>query len=637
MGNGVVEVNLDGHGQIVCFYYPYVGQENQTSGNTMRVGFCVDGRFTWIDSLACELDYLDDLMIGRTKFGLEPFEVTFTDFVDNHEPLFTRIIAARNYSSVKQSLRVFLHQNFSLFDNDVGDTGVYDPNTHSVIHYKGLRCVLAKLVDASGRGFDQYAVGKKDTDASGNIVRGTFLDAEDCALSGNPIDQGFVDSVVSISVDVQPNSTAKMYYWLLAGKSVKQVSAKARELSPDKAESDYSFIRSYWSKWLSRVDATSLPPSVGRAYRKSLIVIASQCGANGAIVASTDYSIERVSHDTYNYVWPRDAAYIANAMDMAGYPEYSLRLFDFVSRVLERDGYLLQKYNANGTLASSWHPWVSKRPGYLPIQEDETALVLWCLCEHYFRYGDIEKIAPYYPHVVKPASSFLMAFMEDGLPKPSYDLWEERFGIHIHTVASVHAALKLTSRLAAELGDTKHSEACSKAASDLAKTALQKMVYEGRFVRRLYDRDGALEPDLTVDSAMLTPILMGMVDAYSPVAKKSAEAVVTRLATGIGGYARYEDDWYMRTTKNGPGNPWIITTLWVAQYRLLCGSQQDRLEAMRLIEWCCDHSLPSGVFPEQIDLASSQPTSVAPLTWSHAELVRTIQLYWDNTPACIRQ
>lgn len=627
---------MDSHGQIVCFYYPYVGQENQTSGNTNRIGFCHAGRFTWVDSCECDMGYLDDLMIGQTRLVLEPFEITFTDFVDDHEPLITRIISLKNYSNVKQDIRVFMHHNFSLFDNDVGDTGVFDPEHHAIVHYKGLRCVLAKLVDESGRGFDQYAVGKKTADVEGNIIQGTYLDAEDCSLSGNPIEQGFVDSVISIGLDVEPNSTAKLYYWLLAGKSVERVTSKARELVPSKAESDFSFIRSYWSKWLSRVGSPNLPPSVLRLYRRSLTVISSQCGRNGSIVASTDYSIERVSHDTYNYVWPRDAAYIANAMDMAGYPEYSLRLFEFASKVMERDGYFLQKYNSNGTLASSWHPWVSKYEGYLPIQEDETALMVWCLCEHYFTYGDIEKIARHYHHMVKPASGFLMRFMDRGLPRPSYDLWEERFGVHIHTVAAVHAALKLTSRLAQEVGDTGYANECSDAADALYKATLEKMVYDGRFVRRLYLDDGQLKPDLTVDSAMLAPMLLGMVDVYSPVAKKSAEAVTSKLATGMGGFARYEDDWYMRTTKSGPGNPWVITTLWVAQYKILCGSAQDRLEAMRLIGWCSEHALSTGVLPEQFDLANGKPTSVAPLTWSHAELVRTVQLYLGNRPACVR-
>lgn len=634
LGNGVLEVNLDSHAQIVDFYYPYVGQENQTSGNTMKVGFCHDGVFRWADSLECRLDYLEDLMVGQAKFGLEPFEVSFTDFLDPTEPLFTRIIEVKNYSNTRKGFRIFLHQNFSLFDNDVGDTGVFDPKTHSIIHYKGLRVVLAKLVDQKGGGFDQYAVGRKAADGEGNIVRGTYLDAEDCALSGNPVEQGFVDSVVSMGVEVGPNSAAKLYYWLLAGKSVKQVSAKAATLTPWKAEADLAFARAYWSKWLSRVWAPT-PPKVFSTYRRSLIVMCSQFGRNGSIAASTDYSIERFAHDTYNYVWPRDGAYVANAMDLAGYPEYSLRFFEFASEVLEPEGYLLQKYNSNGTLASSWHPWVSGEEGYLPIQEDETALVVWSLCEHYFKYGDVEVVARLYPKLVKPASRFLLRFMEGGLPKPSYDLWEERFGVHIHTVAAVHAALKLTAKLASELGDSEHADECSKAAELVSASALEKMVSGGRFVRRLFRQEGRLVPDPTVDAAILAPALFGMVDAHSPVAEKSAQAVLEKLSTRVGGYARYEGDWYMRTTKEGPGNPWIITTLWVAQYKILRGSQEERLEALGLINWCVDHALPTGVMPEQLDLATGKPTSVAPLAWSHAEFVRTVQLYVGNTLACL--
>ncbi len=62
------------------------------------------------------------------------------------------------------------------------------------------------------------------------------------------------------------------------------------------------------------------------------------------------------NRDTYSYVWPRDGALVANALDLAGYPEVSQGFFRFVARIIEPQGYLLHKYNPDGTPASSWHP-----------------------------------------------------------------------------------------------------------------------------------------------------------------------------------------------------------------------------------------------------------------------------------------
>ena len=46
-------------------------------------------------------------------------------------------------------------------------------------------------------------------------------------------------------------------------------------------------------------------------------------------------------------------------------------------RVITPEGYFYHKYNPDGSPASSWHPWIIKGHKSLPIQEDETALVVW--------------------------------------------------------------------------------------------------------------------------------------------------------------------------------------------------------------------------------------------------------------------
>jgi glucoamylase len=637
LGNGVLEVNFDAHGQIVDFYYPNVGLENQTSGNTMRVGFCLDGSFTWIDRLQCSVDYLDNTMIGQTRLNLGPLEIIFTDFVDRGEPVLTRVIGLTNSGNGSRSLRVFLHQNFSIFDNDVGDTAAFDPTTHFIVHYKGKRYIAARLMDENGKGFDQYAVGRKNTDGLGNIVSGTYLDAEDCKLSGNPIQQGFVDSVVSSEATVGPHSSTKLYYWLVAGKSLKEVNRFNKTLTPEYAELELSMNKAYWSRWCSRGQVEGLPDAITRLYNRSLVVIKSQTDANGSVVASTDFSIEKFSHDSYNYVWPRDAAYVVNAMDQAGYPSAALKFFEFASKIIWPGGYFAQKYNPNGSLASSWHPWVSPLEGYLPIQQDETALVVWSLVEHYFMYRDIDHVAPFYKALLKPAANFMMSFVdnEKGLPRPSYDLWEERFGVHIHTATAVQTALRCASKMALEFGDDEFAKRCSVAAGELEKGIMNNMVFDGRFVRRVTYEGSDLKPDLVVDSAILTPALMGMVDPYSPVAEKSEEVAHGTLKTRLGGFARYENDYYMRSSQQDTGNPWIITTLWVAQNHLLRNTQQDKAEALRLMQWCAEHALPSGVLPEQFDMVTGEPLSVSPLTWSHAEFVRTVQLYLGKKPFCL--
>jgi GH15 family glucan-1,4-alpha-glucosidase len=88
-----------------------------------------------------------------------------------------------------------------------------------------------------------------------------------------------------------------------------------------------------------------------------------------------------------------------------------------------------------------------------------------------------------------------------------------------------------------------------------------------------------------------------------------------------GGSARYEDDNYFKSEPAYKGNPWFVTTLWMAQYYAQNG-QKDK--AINYINWALENSLSSGLLSEQITPEDSKIVGVTPLVWSHAELINTI-------------
>jgi len=67
----------------------------------------------------------------------------------------------------------------------------------------------------------------------------------------------------------------------------------------------------------------------------------------------------------------------------------------------------------------------------LAIQEDETALVLVALWNYYNYSSDLEFIESIYNSIIAKAADFMCSYRDvsTGLPKPSYDLWEQKFGI----------------------------------------------------------------------------------------------------------------------------------------------------------------------------------------------------------------
>jgi len=99
----------------------------------------------------------------------------------------------------------------------------------------------------------------------------------------------------------------------------------------------------------------------------------------------------------------------------------------------------------------------------------------------------------------------------------------------------------------------------------------------------------------------------------------------------VGGLARYENDPYYRQSKDVAGNPWFVTTLWLAQYYIaLAKTKNDLVKAMDIMQWVAQHALPSGVLAEQVNPNTNEPLSVSPLTWSHATYIAVVQEYLNK-------
>jgi GH15 family glucan-1,4-alpha-glucosidase len=139
-----------------------------------------------------------------------------------------------------------------------------------------------------------------------------------------------------------------------------------------------------------------------------------------------------------------------------------------------------------------------------------------------------------------------------------------------------------------------------------------------------------LAVDGTCDASLWGLFAFGMYGADDPRITATMEALREHLwvRAGVGGMARYEDDHYQRISPNIPGNPWVICSLWLADYLLEKKESDEELaKAQEILSWVADHGLPSGVLGEQIHPFSGEPISVSPLTWSHASYVTTIHRF----------
>ena len=639
VGNGNILVAFDKDYMLREFCFPHVGEENHAAGYPFRFGVWVNGEFSWLpDGWEITQDYIDDTLVTNVKLTNKSLKIRITarDLVDFHENIYLKSMTVENLSDEEREVRIFLCQDFHISGNNVGDTAAFRPEVNGLLHYKGARYFLVNVCANSKYGADQFAIGHKEQGAN----EGTWKDAEDGVLSGNSIAQGSVDSVVAIHLKLEANGSDSCSYWICAGKNWEEVCRLNQTVWEKKPEAVLKRTLDYWKLWADKEELNFqlLPEKIARLYKRSLLIIRTQLDNDGAITAANDSENLHFNRDTYSYMWPRDGALVAYALHLAGYSELTRRFFNFCARVIERDGYFLHKYTPSGALGSSWHPWLEGGKPQLPIQEDETALVLWALWHHYRAFRDIEFIKPLYKPLIKNAADFMLRYRdpETKLPLPCHDLWEERQGIHTFTVGTVYGGLIAAANFAEVFGQTDVAESYRRGASEI-RDAMDKRLYiseENRFARMVnFGENGEAEVDSTVDASLYGIFAFGAYEADDEKVINTMRQVYEKLwcKTDIGGLARYEDDYYHRVSNDVPGNPWFVTTLWLAQHYIACAETRVELDkALEIMEWVADRTLHSGVLAEQVNPYTGEPLSVSPLTWSHASFVIVVQEYMNK-------
>jgi glucoamylase len=634
LGNGKLLVCFDQNYCIRDLYYPHVGQENHVGRYFFRLGLWVDNQFSWVGpEWKRDLRYLTDTLVTQVSLyhaGLEML-LSCRDTVDFHENIYLREIIAENLSPRPREIRLFFSQDFNISANDVGDTAAFDPGSGGIVHYKGSRYFLMNgLIPGDKKQF-QFAVGQKGIGGK----EGTFKDAEDGLLSGNLIAQGSVDSVIGFSFFLGSHAKEKAFYWIAAGQKwgeVRKLDEMIKERGPEEI---IQRTHDYWRLWVNKETPPleSLPEPVSQLYRRSLLILNTQIDWQGGIIAANDSDILQYSRDTYSYVWPRDGALAAYALDLAGYELLARNFYLFAAGVLEKEGYFLHKYNPDGTLASSWHPWAEGGKPQLPIQEDETALVIWALWNHFVIYRDVEFIKPLYRPLIKRAADFMCRYRdpETKLPGECYDLWEERRGILGFTTGAVFGGLAAASLFCKIFGEEENAARYQEAAAEIRDAASTYLWREelNRFCRMIYRNDqGKLQADPICDSSLWGLFAFGLYAADHPKIVSTLEILRERLwlKTAVGGMARYENDRYQQVTPAVTGNPWFVCTLWLADFLIeRAREEKDLADSLEIMKWVTDHALPSGVLAEQINPQTGEAISVSPLTWSHATFVTSTQ------------
>lgn len=636
-GNGTILTLYDRNAQLRDLFFPYVGLENHVGGKLLhKMGVWMNGRFSWLDDGTWEIDVrLSDSCLGQTTAISRGLGVTLviTDALHNEKNIILRRISVQHDHEESVDMRLFFNQQFNIYHAEKGDTAFFDPVSHSVIHYEGKRVFLINLRH-DGKPFDDWTTGVFHLEGK----EGTYRDAEDGVLQKNPIEHGLVDSTIGISFRAKKGKAEVIHYWIAVGEFIDEVKKLNGEVIRDGVDYMLRSTAGFWGGWIDRIPRHYYglgEPSI-KLFRSSQFILRSHVDKGGSIIASGDSDIGEFGRDTYAYMWHRDAALSTIALDWIGDRHGARKFFELARDLITDEGYLMHKYRPDKSLGSSWHGWMVGGHPELPIQEDETALVLWALWEHWLASRDLDFIESIYDSFIKKAAGFLVKYRDTdtGLPRHSYNLWEERFGIHTYTASSVYAGLMAASNFSLILGKDRVAHHYGEVAENMRQAIVRHLynIENGTFYRSIFsDPAGITAYDRTIDASSAYGVFVfGVLPPDDELLVRAMEVTRERLtvATPVGGIARYEGDQYCRVSKDTVGNPWILTTLWFAQYAIARAKNDHDLDvARKYLDWAARSATLSGILPEQLDPYTRAPMNVAPLTWSHGEYIRTVIMY----------
>jgi hypothetical protein len=400
---------------------------------------------------------------------------------------------------------------------------------------------------------------------------------------------------------------------------------------------DFEAIRGADQTWLKQQKAapTNLTPSLRDLYARTLLTLRQMQDPGGGIIAAPEFHYAFTHCGGYGFCWGRDAGFISYAMDVCGMHAESDRFYRYMKLCQNADGSFLHRHDMQGYLGSSW--------GLL--QPDETGSVLFGLWKHYSMAKNPQVIEDLRDMIDKAANWLADArhSFDPMLPIEGFDLWEEREGVHLYSVAAMAAGLEAACHIYEAMNWSVPNKWSTRAQElvELCNSSrfIQNNPKDVAFARTLRRRINSgllarseqmglpvfrgtsptgrmlfeLEQDFVLDISQVAvsyPYRVIDIKRHGEALDQLIEQIYARLwRPGQGGIGRYEADFYR------DGNPWILTTLWLA----LAAAERGKLEiAQSAWDWVLAHIPEEGLLPEQIDPENGRTAWVLPLTWSHA-------------------
>ena len=598
LGNNRMLATIGKHGELRYLFWHTIDYPQHIRGSMPGIFYSFNGEnhFDWLTDPAWtkKQEYVPDNNIVRTFFKHQnpDLNVTLTDAVLPDSDTLIRQFVIQNDSDNEVFLRLFYYNDLAISESPIDDAAIYLEDDDAILHYKrDLHFAYTGTLPSSGH---QCGVHGEDSDS--------FRDVYDHKLSGGSLTlySGLRDVNSCLSWDIpnlHVNETKKLAVIITMATTEKEALETLEKYKNESTEKQISGTKEFWKNWITNFKMDNIDAQLASMTKRSLLTLKLLTSeSHGGIIAAPCMDPE------YRFCWPRDATYVAYAFDRCGYHEEAKRFYKWCTKAQEPEGGLYQRYYIGDRLKGPC--WSS--------QIDEIATVIWGMGKHFELTGDRQFVQSVWSSVRKGADFLATQVSQaDGLVE-TVGLWEEQFGNHTYSNAAVYAGLKSAATLAQVMVKddlfTKWDQNAIKLRESLLNLSWD--AHLNRFIKTAFPRNENLDASLL---SLSYPF--DVLPANDGRMKKTAKAIESAFTFKSGGVGRYPFDQYYS------GNPWILTTLWLALYYEKAG-ELDKAEP--LVRWTFDHSTKLGLLSEQVDRESGAPVSAIPLAWSHAFFILSI-------------
>ena len=530
--------------------------------------------------------YTEDTNILNTEIVNTYFKIKTiqTDFVCIDKNVLIKKYIIKNENIIDLNVNFIIHSSLIADDNNYV-SGYFKDNC--LYQYMHDYTVIIK----SDKNVDKTQINN----SKANIDTGVIEDKDYVGMSR--------DSSISYNLGtIKPNEETELcvYITIKSGLDTKLIEKQTDCLKDIEFKKELERAKKYWLKYVKEHDKLKLINSnsdymnkIKRIYKRTILLFPLLSNDKiGGISAGMEVDEGMSECGRYSYCWPRDGIFITNALDLLGMEKETEKFYKiFCKNTQSKSGMWEQRFYTDGTLAPCW--------GY---QVDETASVVYGVYNH-FKHTKNMKFLKETLKMCENAIKYLKKYIENVLQGKdeeykSYDLWEENEGIHTYSLCAIFSSfevmLKIYEILKPEFKENRLKlEKIQKEDVILRKYLVQIKDY---ILKNLYDNNK--KSFIRNEDRKIDISLLGLVTPFKlflPKEKKilnTIERMDLSIRTFTGGYLRYEGDTYIG------GNPWVISSLWMANYYIEAGNKKKAIECFKFV---VKSATELGFLAEQVD------------------------------------